>query len=109
MSEYQYYEFQAVDRPLTDEEMGELRAVSTRAHITPTQFVNSYQWGNLKGSPQRWMERYFDAFLYLANWGSRELMLRLPADALDAATAQGYCRGDGASAREHGDFVVLSF
>jgi hypothetical protein len=24
------------------------------------------------------MERYFDAHLYLANWGTRELMLRLP-------------------------------
>ena len=27
MSEYQYYEFLAVDRPLTGREMGELRAV----------------------------------------------------------------------------------
>jgi len=109
MSEYQYYEFQAVDRPLTDEEMRELRAASTRARITPTRFVNSYHWGDFKGSPARWTERYFDAFLYVANWGSRQLMLRLPADALDAATAQRYCRGDGASAWAHGDFVVLSF
>lgn len=28
MSEYQYYEFQAVDRPLTEPEMRELRACS---------------------------------------------------------------------------------
>jgi len=27
MSEYQYYEFQAIDRPLTDKEMGDLRAL----------------------------------------------------------------------------------
>ncbi|MBI5525181.1 MAG: hypothetical protein HY897_02525 [Deltaproteobacteria bacterium] len=31
MSEYQYYEFQAVDRPLADEEIRELRSYSTRA------------------------------------------------------------------------------
>jgi hypothetical protein len=42
LSEYQYYEFQAIDRPLTDKEMGVLRACSTRARITPTSFVNDY-------------------------------------------------------------------
>ncbi|MDH3316099.1 MAG: hypothetical protein OER43_10075 [Gammaproteobacteria bacterium] len=40
MSEYQYYEFQAIDRPLTQSQMRELRSVSTRATITPTRFVN---------------------------------------------------------------------
>ena len=49
MSEYQYYEFQAIDRPLTEQEMRELRAYSTRARITPTSFVNDYSWGNFKG------------------------------------------------------------
>ena len=36
MSEYQYYEFLAVDRPLTKQEMGELRAISTRAISIPS-------------------------------------------------------------------------
>ena len=35
MSEYQYYEFQAIDRPLTKPEMAELRALTSRATITP--------------------------------------------------------------------------
>lgn len=43
MSEYQYYEFAAIDRPLTRAEMAELRAVSTRAVITPSGFVNHYE------------------------------------------------------------------
>lgn len=55
------------------------------------------------------MERYFDAFLYLANWGTRELMLRLPADTLDGATVHRYQGGDRASARVHEDFTILSF
>jgi hypothetical protein len=38
MSEYQSYEFVALDRPLTAEEVAELRAISTRAEITPTRF-----------------------------------------------------------------------
>jgi hypothetical protein len=78
MSEYQYYEFLALDRPLTEKQRAELRSISTRAEITATRFVNEYQWGDLKGDPRAMVERYFDAFLYLANWGTRRLMFRLP-------------------------------
>ena len=77
MSEYQYYEFQAIDRPLSQQEMGELRSFSTRARITTTSFINDYSWGNFKGDADAWMEKYFDAHLYLANWGTHVLMLRL--------------------------------
>jgi hypothetical protein len=35
MSEYQYYEFQALDRPLTQEQISELRAYSSRARDIP--------------------------------------------------------------------------
>lgn len=42
MSEYQYYEFQTTDRRLSEREMHELRSYSTRAHITPTSFVNEF-------------------------------------------------------------------
>jgi hypothetical protein len=51
VSEYQYYEFVAVDRPLTVAQQSELRALSTRARITPSSFVNDYQWGDLKVTP----------------------------------------------------------
>jgi len=37
MSEYQYYEFQAIDRPLTVSQMKELRGHSGRAMITPSR------------------------------------------------------------------------
>lgn len=109
MSEYQYYEFQTIDRPLTEQEMRKLRAYSTRATITPTRFVNHYEWGNFKGNPAVWMEKYFDAFLYLANWGTHELMFRLPRRVLDLAAAKQYCRGEAATARAKGDFVILEF
>lgn len=78
MSEYQYYEFAAIDRPLTRAEMAQLRAVSTRAEITPSGFVNHYEWGSLKADPADWMRRYFDAFVYTANWCSCQFALRLP-------------------------------
>lgn len=78
MSEYQYYEFAALDRPLSLAEMAKLRAVSTRAAITPSGFVNHYEWGDLKADPADWMRRYFDAFVYTANWCSCRLALRVP-------------------------------
>jgi hypothetical protein len=109
MSEYQYYEFLAVDRPLTEREMRELRAVSSRAVITATRFTNHYEWGSFKGDPRAWMERYFDAFLYFANWGTHELMLRLPRRVLEPAAAKRYCRGEAASARVKGEHVILEF
>ena len=83
MSEYQYYEFVAVDKPLNEKQMAELRARSTRATITTSSFVNDYQWGDLKGDPQDWMRRYFDAHVYIANWGNYTLSLRVPRDLFD--------------------------
>ena len=70
MSEYPSYEFAAIDRPLTRAEMAELRAVSTHADITPSGFRNHDEWGSLKADPPDWMHRYFDAFVYTANWCS---------------------------------------
>ena len=52
MSEYQYYEFLAVDRPLTDEDQQDLRAISSRARITRNSFTNHYRWGDLKAIPR---------------------------------------------------------
>ncbi len=109
MSEYQYYEYQAIDRPLTEKEMRELRAYSTRARITPTSFINDYSWGNFKGDKDAWMEKYFDAFLYVANCGTRMLKLRLPSRLLDLETAHLYCPGDQAFAREKNGKVILTF
>ncbi len=109
MSEYQYYEFLAIDRPLVERERQELRAASSRAVITATRFTNHYEWGNFKGDPRAWMERYFDAFLYFANWGTRELALRLPRRVLDPATARLYCGGEAASVRVKGGHVILEF
>jgi len=109
MSEFQYYEFRALDRSLTQREMRELRAISTRAEITPTSFVNTYEWGDLKGDPNRFMEKYFDAFVYVANWGTREFMLRVPEKALDRRTIAAYCQGDNLDARWVNHFLILRF
>jgi hypothetical protein len=92
MSEYQYYEFLAIDRPLTEDEVVELRKLSTRATITPVSFTNEYNWGDFRGDPQKLMQRYFDAHVYVANWMTAKFMLRLPIEVLpkEAAVAVDY-------------------
>ena len=108
MSEYQYYEFLALDRPLTAEQRAELRSISSRAEITATRFVNEYQWGDLKGDPREMVKRYFDAFLYLANWGTRQVMFRLPRGTLDPEAARHYCCTDTASLMETDSHLILN-
>jgi hypothetical protein len=70
VSEYQLYEFVALDQRLTAKQMAELRKVSTLAAITPTSFRNEYLHGDFRGNPAKLMERYFDAHRYLAAWGN---------------------------------------
>ncbi|WP_158846680.1 hypothetical protein [Saccharothrix deserti] len=109
MSEYQYYEFLAIDRPLDDDEQAEVRSASTRATITATSFVNEYHWGDFKGDSTRWMERYYDAHLYVANWGTHRVMFRLPSDLLDPDVVDEYCVDDHLSAWTADEFIVLDF
>jgi hypothetical protein len=93
LSEYQYYEFQAIDRPLSEADRSALRSLSTRARITATSFTNHYEWGNFKGDPEKLMERWFDLHLYLANWGTRRLMIRLPKRLVDRSRLDAFLRG----------------
>src|SRR6266545_3420007 len=91
MSEYQFYHFQAIDQPLSQQQMQALRDISTRAEITPTSFINAYNWGNLKANARDLMRQYFDAHVYVANWGSHRFMVKIPRDLLDLEAAQVYC------------------
>jgi ribosomal protein L12E/L44/L45/RPP1/RPP2 len=83
VSEYQYYEFRTVDRPLNAAEIDALESISTRAEITETSFTNHYEWGDLKADPLKLLEKYFDAFVYVSNWGTRRFWLRLPKQWID--------------------------
>lgn len=108
MSEYQYYEFLAIDRPLDEQQQAEVRALSTRAQITATRFTNEYEWGDFRGDPRKMMELYYDAHLYFANWGTHQLMLRLPRALLSLETAEQYCIDPDVAAWASGEHVILA-
>ena len=83
MSEYQYYYFEAIDKPLTDQQQKELRKISTRAQINSRRFENEYNFGNLKADPLNLVKKYFDIHLYYANWGTRIIMFKVPRERID--------------------------
>lgn len=53
------------------------------------------------------MEDFYDAHLYLANWGTRRIMLRLPRRLLDLDVAEQYCVGDHVTAWSTDEHLVL--
>lgn len=108
MSEYQYYEFQAIDRPLGEADREALRGLSSRAQITATSFTNHYNYGDFKGNRRELMTRWFDLHLYVANWGTRQLMVRLPKRLLDRDRLDALLMGtDLATVTEAGENLIL--
>ena len=91
MSEYQYYEFQAIDRPLTPGAQQAVAQLSSRVSPHPWRAVFTYSYGGgLRRSPEDLLADYYDAMLYLANWGSRRLMFRFPRSLVDADRMRQY-------------------
>ena len=108
MSEYQYYEWQTIDRPLTASEQREVNALSSHMDtVTSTQALVTYSWGDFKHDPAQVLLKYFDAFLYDSNFGSRRLMFRLPKNLVDVEVIRAYCLEYWITLEEHGKYFVL--
>jgi hypothetical protein len=77
VSEYQYYGFQAIDRPLTDRHMQALRAISSRATITRTRFSNYIAPEALRNAFRHARAERMEAEV---TYGAREVRLRIRDD-----------------------------
>jgi hypothetical protein len=109
MSEYQYYEWQTLERPLTAAEQAAVNGLSSHIDVTSSQAIVTYNWGNFKHDPIKVLAKYFDAYLYIANWGTRRLVFRFPKGLLDAAAIEPYCDEYHAHIENVGDVQVLEF
>jgi len=107
MSEYQYYYFEAIDKPLTDQQQKELRKISTRAQINSRRFENEYHWGNLSGGVESMLKKYFDVHLYYANWGTRIVMFKVPANTVDFPLLKQYDNGETVRIAKSGNHVII--
>ena len=108
MSEYQYYEFQAVDRPLDADARDALREISSRAQITATSFSNEYNYGDLKADPRTLLEKYFDLLFYTGFWSTRQFAMRVPARLIDRAAIERFAIDDEfLTVEEAGDTLII--
>lgn len=107
MSEYQYYEFRAIDHPLTEAQKLKISALSSRARVTSHMASFVYNYGDFRGNPEQFMRDYFDAMVYMANWGSRRLMFRIPLSLIDTKKVGWYCVSEEINAIATKESVVL--
>jgi hypothetical protein len=91
MSEYQYYEFQALDRPLSSEDQAYIRTLSSRVQLTATQAQFVYHYGDFRGQPKEVLDRCFDMMAHVASFGVRQLMIRFPKSLMNPAQLEPYC------------------
>jgi len=107
MSEYQYYEWQTVDRILTAEEQTAVNRLSSHIDVSSSQAVVTYDWSDFKHDHKEVLLKYFDAHFYMDNWGSLRLMFRFPKGLLDEADIEPYCVDEYISFETIGDYQVL--
>jgi len=109
MSEYQYYEWQTLERPLTADEQKAVNGLSSHIDVTSSQAIVTYEWSNFKHDPIQVLAEYFDAFLYLANWGTRRLAFRFPKGLVDEAALTPYIDEYHLTFKEVGKVQILEF
>jgi hypothetical protein len=109
MSEYQYYEFQAIDRPLTQEERAAICELSSRVKPTATTASFNYSYGNFRGDPKQVLARYFDIMYYITNWGTQQLMFRFPTSLINREAIELYCIDNYISLSFAGDWAILDW
>ena len=106
--EYQYYEFQAIDRPLTNAEQAYVQSLSSRVRPTATNAVFTYSYADFRGNPLSVLEKCFDAMLYMANWGSYQLAFRFPKSAVNIPALEAYCIDNIIEVSTAAEYVILN-
>jgi hypothetical protein len=109
MSEYQYHEWQTLERPLTAAEQNAVNELSSHIDVTSTQANVTYHWSDFKHDPIEVLAKYFDAYLYLANWGTRRLAFRFHKGLVDVHAIDAYCDEYHLNIKSIGAVQVLEF
>ena len=107
MSEYQRYEFMTSDAPLTRAQLDEVSHLSSHIEASSTHALIEYHWGDFKHDPLDVLLRYFDGFLYWANWGAPQLAFRFPHGVAPGNLLDDYDFEEFVTLIQHPDFDIL--
>jgi hypothetical protein len=107
MSEYQRYEFMTCDRPLTRSQLDAVNALSSHIEASSTHALIEYHWGDFKHDPIKVLHKFFDGFLYWANWGAPKLAFRFPHGILPDALIGDYDLDEFVTFTQHEDYDIL--
>ena len=111
MSEHQCYQWKKVGRSLSSKQRKEVSSLSSHISVTADSAEVTYNWGDFKHDPQVILARYFDIFLYEANWGTQRMGFRFDPDTVDADQLVGFAVGDSLEIKktEDGIFIEVWF
>ena len=107
MSEYQYHEWQAIDRLLSPQEQEHVEQLSSHIKVSASRAVVTYHWSDFKYDPKKVLLKYFDAYLYFANWGTIRLLFRFPQGLIDESAVAPYCDDEYITFENSGNYQVL--
>lgn len=107
MSEFQYYEFGAIDRPLTAAQRELVSQYSRRAQVNAHRAVFSYSYSDFPADELDILKNYFDILLYVANWGSLRFAFRMPNSPALLKAWQAFVIDDMIQVKVYSDCVLI--
>lgn len=106
MSEFQFYEFKSIDKPLSKKDRKEVSSWSSRTTASNTGAIFSYSYGSFPKNPIKVVENYFDALFHIANWGTVQLVFKFPTSLVDVKQMKQFC-AEGLEIYEKGDYTLV--
>ena len=83
VSEYQCYQFDAIDRILTPAQRREVSELSSHVSVSASSATVEYNYSDFKHDPVQVLKRYFDLYTYESNWGVQRLVFRFNQTSVD--------------------------
>lgn len=83
MGGFEMHQFRAIDQPLKNKEIKDINSWSSRFSANSHGIDYVYHYSSFKKTTEQALTLYFDAAVYFDGYGTRQLMFRLPAKAVN--------------------------
>ena len=75
--------------------------------MTPRSASFVYHYSDFRGRPLDILARYYDAYYYIANWGTTQLAFRLPQDMIDVDLISQYEADDFLVVHQRDNYILI--